>query len=334
MTKRDFYQNSTGHYRLSVRKLRDWLLKHYHPDGSSTIDPDDLRYYYKLSYLCGMTGLHTLGGRISRQVMRRFLQPDGSLVSKYPENPWMQIYGMGWVTLGSCAVERYDLAEALATYLQCAADLEAGGVFLENDGEAGAVAEITCSSSAAMALAATGRIAAATALANRFILHFSGQPDPRRIYNRHRKDGSIVTSSTSSIWNQIYDLSEDEAGPAGYATVVNALVWTGRRTGQDRYFEAARRYVDFVYSHDRNPAGFGRTTKFGWAMLNLFEDTGDADLLMRAREIGDVLVARQEEDGLWTPRPVGSSDDPLYARLSYSADCAMTVCVCARLPDD
>lgn len=334
MKERDTLQISTGRYRQAVRKIRNWLIGHYHLDGSSTIDPDDLRYYYKLSYLCAMTGLHTLGGRVSRQVMRRFLQPDGSVDSKYPESPWMRYYGMGWLTLGGCAVERFDLAEALATHLQDAADLEAGGVFLDNDEKTEKIAEISCSSSVAMALSVTGRIAAGAALADRFILHLSGQPDPRRFYNRYRKDGSIITPSAPGPWSQIYDLSKDEAGPAGYATVVNALVWTARRTGKPRYFEAAQRYVNFVYSHDLNPAHFGRTTKFGWAMLNLYEDTGDTDLLMRSREIADVLVARQEEDGLWTPRPGGSSDDPLHARLSYSSDCAMTVCACARLPDN
>ncbi len=325
-------QNSTGRYRQAVRKIRNWLIGHYLPDGSSTIDPDDLRYYYKLSYLCAMTGLPTLGGRVARQVMRRFLQPDGSVVPKYEESPWMLNYGMGWLALGACAVERFDLAEALTTHLQGATDLEAGGVFLEEDAGAGAVSDISCSSSLAMAFAATGRIAAGAALANRFILQLSGQPDPRRFYNRYRKDGSVIISSTSGPWNQIYDLSEYEAGPAGYATVVNALVWIGRRTGNPRYVESARRYVDFVYSHDRNPAHFGRTTKFGWAMLNLYDDTADTDLLRRAREIADVLVDLQEEDGLWSPRPDVASDVPLHARLSYSSEFAMTVCACARLP--
>jgi hypothetical protein len=46
-----------------------------------------------------------------------------------------------------------------------------------------------------------------------------------------------------------------------------------------------------------------------------------------------VLVARQASDGLWTPQAGNQVDAPAHARLSYSADCAMTVCALAQMPE-
>ena len=66
-------------------------------------------------------------------------------------------------------------------------------------------------------------------------------------------------------------------------------------------------------------------------MLNLYEDSGEEDLLLRARQLGDVLVEHQCEDGLWDPRPGPVVDAPAHARLSYSSDCAMTVLALAQL---
>ncbi len=122
-----------------------------------------------------------------------------------------------------------------------------------------------------------------------------------------------------------------EPRPATFATVVNPLVGVGGATRDTGSFAAARRYVDLVYSHREDPAWFGRTTKFGWSMLNLREDTGDEDLLHRAKSIGDALVELQCDDGLWDPRPGDGQDAPPYVRLSYSSDCAMTVLALAQL---
>ena len=80
----------------------------------------------------------------------------------------------------------------------------------------------------------------------------------------------------------------------------------------------------------RDPAQFGRATKFGWSLLNLYEETGEEELLQRARLLGDVLIAHQREDGLWDPRPGNGADAPAYLRLSYSSDCAMTILVLAQ----
>jgi hypothetical protein len=68
-------------------------------------------------------------------------------------------------------------------------------------------------------------------------------------------------------------------------------------------------------------------------MLQLFEDTGDTGLLDRARRIGDVLVSRQDPDGLWEPRPLGPVPAGAADRLLYSSDCAVTVLALAAPPE-
>jgi rhamnogalacturonyl hydrolase YesR len=113
---------------------------------------------------------------------------------------------------------------------------------------------------------------------------------------------------------------------------VLALVWQARATGAAHYLAAATRYVDFVYRHRLDPARFGRASKFGYAMLQLFEETGDPQLLARARHLGDVLVETQSADGLWDPRPAVDRPVPPYERFTAAADCACTIFGLAGLP--
>ena len=74
-----------------------------------------------------------------------------------------------------------------------------------------------------------------------------------------------------------------------------------------------------------------RATKFGWAMLNLYDDAGGEDLPANTRRLGDVLVAQQSDDGLWHPRPGPEADAPAHVRLSYLSNCAMTVLALALI---
>ena len=182
-----------------------------------------------------------------------------------------------------------------------------------------------------MALVAAGETERARCMADRFAALIDIQPLPGRYYNRFRRDGSVIDRPAAGEWEKMYDLELDEQRPANFATVVNTLVWVGRATRQPRYWSAARRYIDLVYSHRLDPARFGRATKLGWAMLNLYEDSGEEDLLHKVRQLGDVLVEHQCEDGLWDPRPGPVVDAPAYARLSYASDCAMTVLAMAQL---
>ena len=239
---------------------------------------------------------------------------------------------MGWLCLGGIATERFDLANAVGGRLEQLQDPQSGGILLP-DAQAGeAVGEVCFSGGAGMALAAAGRVAAARRMADRFVSMLEDQPEAGRYYNRFRADGSVVPRPAPPPWEKVYDRELDEQRPATFATVVNTLVWTGRAVREDEYFRAARRYVDLVYDHRLDPSGFGRATKFGWAMLNLHDDAGGEDLLAKARRLGDVLVALQSEDGLWDPRPGPDVDAPAHVRLSYSSDCAMTILALAQRP--
>ena len=61
-----------------------------------------------------------------------------------------------------------------------------------------------------------------------------------------------------------------------------------------------------------------RATKIGWALLNLYEETGERDLVVKARELGEVLVSRQGDDGLWDPAPNTGAE---RIRIRYAAVC-------------
>ena len=318
-------------WQCAAGRLAAWLDDHFGMDGRCALAPADPRYYPKAPYLLAAAGLHTKAARAAQVVRDEFIDDNGDFRSPDPvENC---VYAMGWLLLGAVATRRYDLARVLAARLEERQDRRSGGVLIQDDAAQEAVAEVCFSGGVGMGLAAAGRVEPARRMADRFICLLDAQPDPACYYHRFRADGSVLARAAQGAWTKVYDLARDEQRPANFATVVNTLVWVGRWTGDPAYPAAARRYVDLVYRHRLDPAQFGRATKFGWAMLNLREDTGDADLLTKACRLGEVLVAQQASDGLWDPRPHDNARAPSHLRLSYSSDCAMTILALAQLPD-
>lgn len=180
-----------------------------------------------------------------------------------------------------------------------------------------------------MGLAAAGKLEQAGRLADRFATHLALQPDPRRLSLFFRPDGSHIGAMPSGWLRTPYDLDADQQLPAALAPLVLGLVWLGRATGRSGYVETAQRYVDFVYGGVYNPAYFDRSSKFGWAMMELYKDTGDQRLLQRSQELAGVLASWQSPDGAWDPRPASRPQSP-SDRINYTADCAMTVLAVAE----
>ena len=315
-------------YQQAAAKIRSWLEAHFDDEGQYVLDPEEARFYPKAPYLLNASGLRFKGARAARRVNQCFIDAHGDFAG--PGARENRVYAMGWLALGALMVERFDLAHTLACRLSEWQDPSSGGIVLPDADAGEEVAEVCFSGGVGMAFAATGHLEEARLMADRFVALLDSQPDPRRFYNRFRRDGSVVTRPAAGEWKKMYDPEMEEQRPANFATVINTLVWTGRALREPHYFTAARRYVDQVYQHRLDPAQFGRATKFGWSLLNLYEETGEAALLQRARHLGDVLVAHQSDDGLWDPRPGNGADPPAYLRLSYSSDCAMTILALAH----
>jgi hypothetical protein len=317
-------------FQSSKEKIRTWLDAHFDEEGISTDDADDSRYYYKTPYLLTMVGARSKGARVAKQVIERFIDSEGNLMGRPDFSLENRVYAMGWLGFGAMIVERFDLAEILANRIIQMQDPNSGGIHLPDEDAGEEVAEVCFSAGAGMALAATGKIERAKLMADRFVTLLDEQPEKDIYYNRFRRDGSVFARSAKG-WEKSYDLKLEEQRPANFATVVMALVWTGRAAREKSYFTAAQRYVDWVYRHEMDPAHFGRATKFGWAMLNLYEETGNPTLLEHAKHLGDVLLSHQSDDGFWYSRPGHNADEPAWMRLAYSADCAMTVCSLANM---
>jgi hypothetical protein len=318
-------------YRTSAARTRSWLDAHFADDGSFLPCPDDSRFYYKAPYALALGGLRAKGARVAKYVLDHFVDGAGNLTGAPDFSLEERLYGMGWLAFGAVATERFDLSAIVARRLAEMQDSRCGG-FLFPDSDAGEeVAEVCFSAAAGMGLSAAGKLDPARSTADRLVALLDAQPDPGRFYNRFRPDGSVVARPDAGPWKKMYDLELDEQRPANFATVVAALVWTGRVTSDRRYLDAARRYVELVYRHRLDPARFGRASKFGFAMLQLYEDTGEVGLLDRARRLGDVLLEHQSADGLWDPRPAGPPAPP-HVRLSAAFDCAVTMFALANLP--
>jgi len=238
---------------------------------------------------------------------------------------------MGWLTLGAVTVGRFDVAQLVAQRLVERLDPQCGAYVLPDEELGEYAGDLANSGGAGMGLVPGGKLDAARRLAQRFASHIVNQPEPRRLYSRFRRDGSIIAAARAY---DPYDLDLDQQGPAGLAPLVLMLVWLGRATRDRRYFGIANEYVEFMYSSKFDPANFARSSKFGWAMVELYQDTGDRRLLERAVRMGEVLVSWQSADGMWDPRPVWPGSDTVRERINYSEDCGMTVLSLAALPED
>lgn len=317
-------------FQNSKEKIRAWLNTHFNQDGLSNDDASDSRYYYKAPYLFTMVGSRSKGAQVAKQVKEHFIDSEGNLIGPPDFSLENRIYAMGWLGFGAIFVERFDLAEIIANRIIQIQNSISGGIHLPDEDAGEELAEVCFSAGAGMALVATGKIARAKLMADRFVTLLDEQPEKDCYYNRFRSDGSVFAKSAKG-WEKSYNLKLDEQRPANFATVVMALVWTGRATREKSYFIAAQRYVDWVYKHELDPAHFGRATKFGWAMLSLYEETSNPTLLEHAKHLGDVLLSHQCNDGFWYSRPGHNEDEPAWMRLAYSADCAMTVCALANM---
>jgi len=317
----------TDRFAVARDRVRSWLYEHFDADGRFVTAPESGGAYFKAPYLAVACGARDLGTQVARYINGQLLDDADEYGPDMPlEN---RVYAMGWLALGAVVTEQYDLAASMADALERRQDPGSGGIMLPDEDAGAEVAEVCFSGGAGMGLVAAGRTESARCMADGFSSLLDAQPEPGRFYNRYRRDGSVVAKPAAGGWDKRFDSTLDEQRPATFATVVNTLVWVGRAAHEPRYFESAARYVDLVYSHRLDPANFGRATKFGWSMLNLYADTGDPRLVERARALGEVLLEHQEADGLWSPRPGDHRDAPLPMRLSYSSDCAMTICALA-----
>ena len=318
-------------YQDSVEKVRGWLDTNFDSDGNYSPAPDDARYYDKLPYLFHMVGDKTRGARVAQRVMERFIDDDGWLNT--PDlTEEVRLYCMGWLALGAAMVERFDLAQAIADRLAAERDPESGVVPAHDDDAGEKIGDLCFSAGTGMAFVAAGRTREVRMLSDRLAAVIQAQLGERRMYTRVRRDGSVLgIAKDHEMDTRVYDL--DGGGmqvPVYFATTVNVLAWASRMTRDDTYLKTARQLLDYLYRVEGDPCQSYRATKLGWAMLSVYEDTGDEVLLERARRMGDVHVSRQREDGLWDPDGVAGL--PEYSRLSYSCDCAVTVCALANLP--
>jgi hypothetical protein len=330
--------DASADYRAAAAKTRAWLDEHFDSEGRCVLDvPDgsgsaDARYYYKAPYLLALAGLRTKGARVAKFVLKRLVDQKGNLTGPPGFGLDQRVYGMGWLTYGAVATERFDLSSILAGRLEEMQDQRCGGWVLPDADAGEEVAEVCFSAGAGMGLVAAGRLDASRLIVDRLVTMLNVQPDPNRFYNRFRRDGSLIAHPAAAEWQKMYDVTLEEQRPANFATVVLALVWFARATGATQYLEAANRYVDLVYRHRLDPAQFGRASKFGYAMLQLYEETGNPQLLDRVRHFGNVLVQLQSEDGLWDPRPKVNRPVAPHERFAAAADCACTIFGLAGLP--
>lgn len=316
--------------QAAAQRTRAWLDANVTPGGRCADFPDDAVYYFKLPYMLVKASLRRKAAAVAGYIADHLLLPDGDLAGGPAFDLSTRIYALGWVALGATMVERYDLARLVTSRLAAWEDPLTAAFLWPEDAVGDKAGDIQTAGGAMMGLVPAGKLPQAGRLAKRFAAHLALQDNPRRLSYFFLHDGSHAPAMPGGWLREPYDLDKDQQLPAALAPLVLGLVWLARATGRSQYIETASRYVEFVYRGAFAPSQFARTTKFGWAMLELYKATGDERLLQRVQDLASVLVSWQAADGLWDPRPVRQTPIP-WERLNFSADCAMTVFALADL---
>src|SRR5690349_2940026 len=88
-------------YEKAAARTRCWLDENFAADGSSRLEANDPRFYYKAPYALVMAGLRAKGGRVAKYVLDHFVDDNGGLSGSPAFSLEERIYAMGWLAFGA-----------------------------------------------------------------------------------------------------------------------------------------------------------------------------------------------------------------------------------------
>lgn len=327
--------DETGTYRRAALRGVEWLVGQMRPDGSYGLDVADPASYYKSPWLMLLAGRNDLAYRLLGHIERTYMRPNGDFLladgvksgNGVFDEYWP--YMNAWIAMASQKLGRFDMARKAWAYLRTYYHEGLGAFTLRAPyGEGDNLVEGFITAHLGLASLYFGEDGRARTAGDFLLRLLALQPDlSRALYLRVDDGGTLVTGLPPELQDlgavktaepcQLYFL-------VGYPIAFLAKLYDA--TGEPRYLDGSRAYLDFARSCHETLYSFFYAHKVGWAASLLARMTGEEEARTMARRIADYLVSIQEPNGGWV------QDLPAHTSYDQSAEiCAWLLELSAEL---
>ena len=295
---------------MAVEKGCDWFCDLIDSDGRVAGDTGNIGLYAKAPASLAVNGRCTEAYRTLDILDRYLLDADGSLGPSLEGSRPFNTYDRGWLAWGATIADRPDIAWHLGRDISAHQDWRTGGFWDTTTARAeqGGLQGAMTAGMAALGLLVTGRIESARRAAEFLDELFLDQPEPELGFYAYRElpadwapgDGDVrgpIHRGRSSV--HFVDFAGRGQRPARFGPAVGALVRLHRLTGESRYLDTAKRYVELFLRGPDEIFLCVEGHKYVWALIELAAVTGEQRYRDACGRLVDYLVGAQQDDGRW-----------------------------------
>lgn len=318
-------------FQRAAERTINWAVDLIDADGFRGCR-DFILGYYKAP--CGLlaAGRAMHASHIMQVVERRFFREGDFRPTENDHTPpYMSSYFNGWFTFGAHRLGAYHISGPALDRLERSIHPEFGGVPDNLRAEAMKREHDSASAcSAANALLAGGRVAAAVRIGEFLKSMFDGQDAAgHRVLFRADANGRLIDPDRRELpkgalpaAHYVVDVSKPDQVYWMFGFAIRIFAQLFQATGEQRWLDTAERIHGWLRRCDADLTRHITNGKVGWGAAEMYAVTGDPDWRKLALDIADWLIEVQASDGVWVRRPQfeSSAQQPLPVSLDTSIE--------------
>jgi hypothetical protein len=334
--------------RETIQNGIGWLNRH----ENDILNIKDLSAHYKAPYLYAALGDPIKARRYADLMEKRYLQKDGDFRTEGSNKGWSHlrvspenryIYSNGWIITGLRRLGTYGLADRGIEFVRSFQSSELGGFFSRFDEKTHRInnsyLDSSSTSSAGLALLATGFIEQAVAAGDFILQMIAAQPDPDRyFYSSWQAEQGLMTDiwgneDQNSLRGRKQFCLSTEADPCQELTwligkPMKFLAKLYDQTREKKYLDGAIFLFDFFHKLAEGRWKNYASCKVMWAGAEIYRHTGERRFAETAERILEWFCKSQDTSGIWvhTLWYRGSEDQPLAATLDIIQELCAEIC--------
>ncbi len=311
-------QQQIDSYRAAIAKTHQWA----HQNWNRFVEEKDPQAHYKALAFWASVGDTRMAAVHRRLIEESFLQADGDFRMSPTERGWKQfpsspknryLYANGWIVAGLMRSGAYDLARRALEFILLFQDSASGGFFSRFDPATQtidrSVLDSSSTSSAGIALVASGRLAEARRAGDFILRLLDLQPKPKEFFYASIKDGKLETDlgDSQDQWDNdgrkqkclsaVNDAASEMTWLIGKPNKFLARLYSA--TGEHRYLDGARRTVDFFLQLPEAAWTNFASCKTMWAAAEMYRLTGEQRYFDITTRLMDYYCQTQSPSGTW-----------------------------------
>lgn len=328
-----------NHLDAGARRACSWLRERVRSDGSYGLAADDLACYYKAPYLFLVSGDLPVAQRVLSHTRKRFMAESGDFettsgiksANEVLNEYWS--YPNAWIAMAAQKMGRFDVAVPAYGYLKSFFDPATGRFMTHAPGaREHAVSDVLTTAHLGLMRLYFGDLDGARLAARALERFLELQSEPAEaFYLRISGSGDLIRTfpDPAAILYRVSVTEPDQAYfMLGYPVAFLARLHAA--TGESRFIDLARRYLDLALSCSGNVRAFVYSHKLAWGAAAAWGATGEARYGQLTRDIAEYLLEIQHPDGCWLP---GEPDTTSYDQTTEIAIWLLEICAEAAVHD-